>query len=224
MGYNGQASFQRPAIVDQYMDTLRQFVRFINTATAAIMYSLSKPLGLVESENFMTYHRLTAPSPDIVRLLRYHAQPMRERGIPQAPHTDLGSLTFLFTRQPGLQTLSPESGEWTWVQPKAGCVIVNLGNGMRLLTNGFFRSCLHQVGPLPSQAMPERFSFAYLVRAEDETPMTGLKSALILEKKEDEALFTSREWLEKKFGVLRLDARPKYQEWVLTGQQNELPV
>lgn len=111
-------------------------------------------------------------------------------------HFKIGSLNKL-VKTGGLQILSLESGEWTWVQPNAGCVIVNLGDGMRLLTNGFFRLCLHQVGPFPSQAMPERFSFAYLVRAEDETPMTGLKSALIPEKKEDEALFTSREWLEE---------------------------
>ena len=187
------------------------------------MDSLSRSLGLPESENFNTFHRPTAPSPDIIRLLKYHPQPIEERGFPHAAHTDLGSLTFLFTRQPGLQVLSSDSGKWEWVQPKEGHAIVNLGDGMSLLTNGFLRSCLHRVGPLPNQAMPTRYSFAYLVRPEEHTSMTGLNSAFIPAPDQNEPVYDAGEWLKKKYGVLRLETRQEGQDWVLTGRQSELP-
>jgi isopenicillin N synthase-like dioxygenase len=183
-GLDCQDNFLRPPVVDRFVDTLQDFVRFISITTPSTLNSLSTSLDLPQEENFMTYHRPSVPSPDIIRLLRYHARPLE---VLHAPHTDLGSLTFLFTRQPGLQILAPNSGRWTWVEPKEGCAIVRLGDGMSLLTNGFLRSCLHRVEPLPGEAMPIRDSFAYLVRAEDQTIMTGMKCPLFplldLEKK-----------------------------------------
>lgn len=223
MGLSGQGDFPRPAVINQHMEILRSLSKFIHLATWTIMDSLSRSLGLPESENFNTFHRPTAPSPDIIRLLKYHPQPIEERGFPHAAHTDLGSLTFLFTRQPGLQVLSSDSGKWEWVQPKEGHAIVNLGDGMSLLTNGFLRSCLHRVGPLPNQAMPTRYSFAYLVRPEEHTSMTGLNSAFIPAPDQNEPVYDAGEWLKKKYGVLRLETRQEGQDWVLTGRQSELP-
>ncbi|KAJ5572393.1 oxidoreductase [Penicillium hetheringtonii] len=220
MGLGGQKDFSRPPVIDRYMPTLQQFGHFVQTCSRAVMDSLSKSLGLPESENFMTYHRPMAPSSDITRLLKYEAQPIEERNTVHTAHTDIGSLTFLFTAQPGLQIYNPETDAWYWVQPKDGCVIVNLGDGMTHLTNGYLRSSLHRVGPLPGKAMPTRYSFAYMLRAEDETPMTGLKSPLFPPKDcTDQQVYTSAEWLRQKYGVLRLDGRPEDNEWMMAGQK-----
>jgi isopenicillin N synthase-like dioxygenase len=204
------------------MTTLKKFVRLVNNATTIIMERLSVSLELPEGASLSNYHRPNMPSSDIIRLLKYHAQDIQERGALHTPHTDLGSLTFLFTRQPGLQILAPNSDEWTWVEPREGCAIVNLGDMMALLTNDYLRSCLHRVAPLPGQAMPTRYSFAYLVRAENKTHMKGLDSPFIPVKEQEEVL-TSDDWIKKKFGVLRLDSRKKGQDWVLTGQRKALP-
>ena len=50
-------------------------------------------------------------------------------GNPQTAHTDLGSLTLLFTGAPGLQVLTPGSKEWAFVMPKKNCAVVNIGDG-----------------------------------------------------------------------------------------------
>lgn len=214
------AAFERPAVVDQYMEVLKTFARAINSASTAIYTSLSKALDLPEDGTFEGFHRANVASPDIVRLLKYHAQPIEERGATHTPHTDLGSLTFLFTRQPGLQVLAPESKEWTWVQPKDKHAIVNLGDGMALLTNGFFHSCLHRVGPLPGRPSKTRYSFAYLMRAEDTTPMTGVKSALVPAADPNAPVYTSGEWIARKFNALRLGTHKKGDEvGILTGNK-----
>ncbi|GAB1210901.1 hypothetical protein ATERTT37_000011 [Aspergillus terreus] len=98
------------------------------------------------AHNLKLNHELTAPSLDIIRLLKYQPQPASEQVvIPHAAHTDMGSLTFLFTRQLGLQIQCPGDGneaeDWRWVQPpRAGHAIVNLGDSLSLLTNGVLRS------------------------------------------------------------------------------------
>ena len=216
-------NFVRPAVIDKRMRTLEAFTIAINDVSTVLLSTLSHSLGLPADEGFEKFHKPDTPSPDIIRLLKYHAQPAEEHGICHTPHTDMGSLTFLFTRQPGLQVISPVSGQWEWVQPKADCAIVNLGDGMSLLTNGYLHSCLHRVGPLPGQSMPLRYSFAYLQRAEEKTLMTGLESNLFPAREPGVDVFTSGEWLQRKFGMLRLETHKNDDSWVLTGQKNRVP-
>ena len=74
-----------------------------------------------------------------------------------------------------------------------------------MLTGGLFHSSLHRVGPPSGRAMEERYSFAYLQRAEDDVKMVALPGMVVgaTERRGGEEVYTSREWVEKKFGMLR---------------------
>ncbi|PYH43179.1 Clavaminate synthase-like protein [Aspergillus saccharolyticus JOP 1030-1] len=220
LNLDNQQDFPRPKLIDQNMNTLRQFTNFVNTTSQTIFDRLSHSLELPESGNLKLCHRSSAPSPDIIRLLKYQPQPAEQRGVPHAAHTDMGTLTFLFTRQPGLQIQSPGDDCWKWVLPKAGHAIVNLGDGLSMLTNGYLQSCVHRVGPLPNRAMPTRYSFAYMVRPENQTVMGAPQTRYIPARESDAPVLTSQEWLEKKYSVLRLDARPTELAWMMTGQKS----
>ncbi|RAL11741.1 Clavaminate synthase-like protein [Aspergillus homomorphus CBS 101889] len=219
LGLDNQQDFLRLPLIDQYMGTLQQFTTFVNITSQTIFNQLSRSLELPESGNLKLFHRLSAPSPDIIRLLKYQSLPAEQRGVPHAAHTDMGTLTFLFTRQPGLQIQDPGDDVWKWVVPRDGHAIVNLGDGLSMLTNGYLQSCVHRVGPLPNRAMPTRYSFAYMVRPENATVMAAPQTGLIPARDPDTRVLTSQEWLEKKYSVLRLDARPDDLVWMMTGQQ-----
>ena len=74
--------------------------------------------------------------------------------------------------------------------------------GLTVLTGGLFHSCLHRVSPLPGVAMKERYSVAYLQRADDDVKLEALPG-IGNEAVDGKDVYTSREWLEKKFGMLR---------------------
>ncbi|KAL8821135.1 MAG: hypothetical protein Q9223_000790 [Gallowayella weberi] len=95
-----------------------------------LLRSLSASLNLPADADLTNVHRVHVPSPDVFRLLHYTEQPTGETGIPQAAHTDLGSLTMLFARSPGLQILNPRNKQWEYILPKPDCVIINVGDGM----------------------------------------------------------------------------------------------
>ncbi|KAL9071756.1 MAG: hypothetical protein Q9161_004020 [Pseudevernia consocians] len=218
MKLGGEAEFKRPPVVDSHMPSLHKFALGVSAAASAILRALSSNLQLRPEENIQNVHRTNLPSPDLIRLLKYHAQPLSERGSSHVPHTDLGSMTFLFTKQYGLQVLGSESQEWEYVQPRAGYATVNIGDCLSLLTNKLLRSCRHRVCALPEQAMKERYSFAYFLRAEDETPIRAVKSPLITESNEQEKeVFTSGEWMKKKYAMLRKDTWNQTNNWILTG-------
>ena len=71
-------------------------------------------------------------------------------------HTDWGSFTILATDQtPGLQIQMGDT--WLPVPPKDGCLIINSGDQIAHLTNGYYRSAMHRV---VTETTKERFSTA----------------------------------------------------------------
>ena len=212
------AGFKRPAIIDKYLDALEILARAIAEAAKVILSSLSQSLSFEPYEDLCHNHQSHLPSPDLIRLLRYHAQPFLEQGSSHVAHTDLGSLTFLFTRQRGLQILSARTDEWEWMEPREGYATVNIGDCLSLLTGRKLRSCRHRVRALPGQAMRERYSFAYFMRPDEGTLMKPVSSHKIASNEQrKEEVCTSGEWLQRKYAMLRKETWSKENDWILRG-------
>ena len=129
----------RPSPLASRRLVLTTFFTQAQNILALLLSSLSSSLNLPPNASLTNLHRDNVPSSDILRLLHYLPQPLSETGAPQAPHTDLGSLTLLFTKSPGLQVLHPYSTHWAPVDPMPNCAIVNIGDGMSLPTSRFPR-------------------------------------------------------------------------------------
>ena len=211
------ADFKRPPLVDKHMSALHTLTSAIIRAADIILSSLSQSLELSANESFGKMHQSHLPSLDLIRLLRYHKQPLSEQGSSHVPHTDLGSLSFLFTKQYGLQILGAKSKEWEWMQPREGFATVNIGDCLGLLTEKRFRSCRHRVKALPGQAMQERYSFAYFMRPDEDALMKTVSSPLIPKPDEQAESFTAGEWLQRKYTMLRRDTWKENESWILTG-------
>ncbi|KAE8343796.1 hypothetical protein BDV24DRAFT_149381 [Aspergillus arachidicola] len=138
--------------------------------------------------------------------LHHPPKPPGSQGLSQNIHTDAGTLTLLFTQQPGLQVLSPTTGQWEWVHPREGHGVVNVGDTLRFLSEERFRSALHRVLPLTDKdsAPPyDRYSTAYFLRAAEDVVFVG----------NDGKKTTAEEWFVRKFhsftqdwSVQRLDS------------------
>ena len=122
-------SFRDSTLLTSRLHSLSTFCAQSREILALLLSSLSDSLGLSLDTSLVHLHRVNAPSMDILRLLHYTAQPSSETGAPQAPHTDLGSLTLLFATSPGFQIKPPNSEEWASVRVEAGCAVVNVGDG-----------------------------------------------------------------------------------------------
>ncbi|KAE8868425.1 hypothetical protein PTNB29_02336 [Pyrenophora teres f. teres] len=210
-------NFAHPPLLSSHLPLIHTFMHHAQTLTTTIHTTLSTHLNLPNISRLEHSHRPTHSSPCILRLLKVHAQPLSERGHVHTPHTDMGSITVLFTNEPGLQILTAGDSDWEYVAPRTNCAVVNLGDALAMLTGGRTKSALHRVAPLPGRAMGTRFSFAYLQRPEMGTrvrvpgPMCGEE-----EGEEEEVLI--EEWIGRKFGVLRKETFRKGEEWVLTGR------
>ncbi|KAK8085643.1 hypothetical protein PG997_006914 [Apiospora hydei] len=181
------------------------------------------PPLIANGQRFEDFQGLARPSPDILRLLKYHAD-ADTTCQPHVAHTDTGSLTFVFSSQPGLQILprgvskkvqaqaegsqhgSSSQMPWQYVAPRSGHAVVNVGDCLSKMTNGLLKSALHRVGPVEGCPMNERYSIAYLMRPEDHTVLRPLDSPMIpppSPSSEQDSPITSGEWIRQKFKALR---------------------
>jgi isopenicillin N synthase-like dioxygenase len=211
-------AFPHPPLLDNNLPLLRRFILTCIGIAQNIFSALSAPLNLPQSHSFDAFHRRDAPAPDIIRLLKYAASQTGDSGdrVPQTPHTDLGSLTMLFADSPGLQIKPDGCDEWLYVEPKEKHAVINLGDAMSLWTDGIFRSVLHRVASLPSRSMNERYSFAFLMRPENQAPMMPLLGPSALTDEKD--VLTSEDWIKAKFGILRGDTT-RDRNRILTGRE-----
>src|SRR3569833_1723191 len=93
-----------------------------------------------------------------------------DKNIGHQKHTDISSLTLLFSEQWGIQIRPPGTcgaREMGFVAPKPGCAFVHVGDSLRYASGMKMQSCIHRVVPFtPSE---HRYSIAYFLRAEDDT-------------------------------------------------------
>ncbi|GKZ37573.1 hypothetical protein AbraIFM66950_009186 [Aspergillus brasiliensis] len=208
-----------PDVINSNRLQLRQFIKHAHAVLDEILAELDICLG-IEPQTLEALSPLDQESDSIVRLLWSPAQthPNYDR-ISFGGHTDLGTMTLLFNIAGGLQVL-PAGCEnikenWRYIKPEPGCAVVNVGDTLVEWTGGLLRSSLHRVVTAPGdQAMMQRQSVAYLVRAKRNASLKRLEGGIIpplLPGEEDETR-TVDEWSESRsrqivLGRLKPEAR-----------------
>jgi isopenicillin N synthase-like dioxygenase len=128
---------------------------------------------------------------------------LTEEQVGHMAHTDVGSLTLLFTSAPGLQVM--RGSEWIDVTPEKGCIVVNVGDTLSFLSGMRLKSCLHRV--IPSSANT-RYSLAFFHRPE-------LKAQFY---DGDGNKWTGEDWHRTKYKIFRAGSEEQKQGTLLTGR------
>lgn len=114
-----------------------------------------------------------------LKIIRYPGRQPGESDQGVGPHKDSGCLTLLLQdRQGGLQVQPQSGGDWLDVPPLPGTLVVNLGEVLEILSNGFLRATVHRVLSPPSGT--DRLSVAFFLgpRLDAELPALELPAHL----------------------------------------------
>ncbi|KAH7357207.1 hypothetical protein BKA65DRAFT_393146 [Rhexocercosporidium sp. MPI-PUGE-AT-0058] len=172
----------------------------------------------IEAGTMAKTHQFDAPTYSFLRILRYppagtvvHAEDSKEniRSRPRVfAHRDVVSIAMLFTWVSGLQipvpdaemidSETPTEDSWRWIEPKAGYLMVNLGDAMPVFTNGVLKSGLHRVvTPAGDQSNLDRVSVLFTGRPNWEVPMVPFVTPKIPPQTAEQAakpVETCKEW------------------------------
>lgn len=172
--------------------TLENAISGSNIVTKAILSALSTGMGLTGASRFENSHRNDRPSTSTLAMMHYvPSDPSKDKKIGHQKHTDISSLTLLFSEQWGLQIRPPGTREFGFVAPKDGCAIVNVGDSLRFASGHRMMSCIHRV--VPFDPTEHRYSIAYFLRAENDAMFTDSEGRYV----------TAGQWHDEKFLVFK---------------------
>ncbi|CAG8976292.1 hypothetical protein HYALB_00011778, partial [Hymenoscyphus albidus] len=134
---------ENPQVIRENQDKIVSYLDHINPIVQILLTSLDKQLHLT-SGTLSSLQSVQQPSGIIIRMIRYPSQTNYDRRSALLPHTDYGTLTILARVLRGLQILPHGASEWQYVEPKPGCVVVNVGDALFEWTGGVLRSNLHR--------------------------------------------------------------------------------
>ncbi|KMT09746.1 hypothetical protein BVRB_6g127280 [Beta vulgaris subsp. vulgaris] len=142
-------------VMEQYIDLCTELSRKIMRGIAlALSGSVTEMEGHIAGDPFWVMRLIGYP---VVSEENCHDKP--ENGIGCGAHTDYGLLT-LVNQDESITALQVRnhSGEWIWAPPIPGTFVCNIGDMLKILSNGLYESTLHRV---VNKAPKYRVSAAY---------------------------------------------------------------
>jgi len=204
-----QSSTMPLTTVRNNLSLFHDFVTASHFITQTILMCLSNALDLSGSARFENNHHADRSSTTTLVLLHYPKN-FDDTYSGHNKHTDIGSLTLLFTPQWGLQLLSPikKSKSWLWVEPRPGHAVINVGDSLRFLSGKRFKSCLHRVFPTGEVYQEEdRYSIAYFLRPESAADFQDADGKMV----------SAKQWHDEKYVVYTEPHDKQDMGTVLTG-------
>ena len=141
---NAYAPNLYPTAPENAAEALIEIYRAYERVSEDLLRIFAVALG--QSDDFFTRHS----SRHFSILSSHHYPPLREVPKPgqlrTGAHTDFGAFTVLAMTEAdgGLEVRMPD-GNWLGLRPRAGALVVNLGDMMARWTNGRWTSTLHRV-------------------------------------------------------------------------------
>ncbi|KAJ8508670.1 hypothetical protein ONZ45_g9073 [Pleurotus djamor] len=155
-----------------------------------VLYPILKVLALtleLPEDTLIKLHGFDDPGESSVTFMKYYPRPeeseVASKGVWLKGHTDLGSITMLYS-QPvgGLQILSRD-GQWRYIKHIDNALVVNAGDTMEFLSGGHYRATIHRVIQPPVDQRPVgRLGLFYFSMPSDDITLNPLDESPVLKR------------------------------------------
>jgi isopenicillin N synthase-like dioxygenase len=130
-----------PEVLPQFRTALLSYYSAMERLADQLLRLFELGLGVAE-DTFVRHFREPI---GMLRLLQYPTQQPNDLSIGSQPHTDGSAVTILAQDDAGGLEAVNDLGEWTQVAPIAGTFVINLGETMKLWSDGRFAATPHRV-------------------------------------------------------------------------------
>ncbi|KNZ71685.1 UPF0676 protein [Termitomyces sp. J132] len=188
---------------------LPEIFRFARHNHFEVLHQLLRlfALGLeLPEESLVDLHHFDAAGDTSVRFMKYYPMPPddeeKAKNVWLKGHTDIGTVTILYS-QPvsGLQILT-RSGAWKWVKHVE---VINVGDSLEFLSGGFYKATIHRVRQPPEdQRQATRLGVFYFSMSNDNVRLAALADSPVLKRVgikryfEDDAAPTMEMWRKER--------------------------
>ena len=166
-----------PDDLPQFKPTMLELFNKLEQASFSVLEACS--LFIREDKNLL--RDMAVDGNTILRLIHYPpiAADAHPASIRAAAHEDINLITLLIDAStPGLELLDRE-GNWMPVVTPNNSIIIDSGDMLQNVTNGYFKATTHRVTN-PQDSRSRRFSMPFFVHARSEVSLQPLASSLTL--------------------------------------------
>ena len=139
----GKTQWPSRDLLPSFEPTLKTYIARLQRVTEALNHAFALSLDLPEDYFDALYER-----PDMSLTMNFYppVDPSKLKATQWSfsPHADYSAFTVLLQDQSGGLQARNSAGEWIDVTPKAGTLVVNVGNVLERWTNDVYRSTLHR--------------------------------------------------------------------------------
>lgn len=158
-----------PKIFQERRDLVESVNAHLGNIGRVILDNLSRSLGYADKNNLALRHQADQPSTTALGLLKYLPYDPQADSVGHIPHTDIGSLSMVFSSVGGLQVYHPGKKTWMFIEPRPGHMVCNIGDSVEFLSDSVLHSSLHRVIPHPAQQDKVKMTVVYLMRPQLDT-------------------------------------------------------
>lgn len=212
---------EHPKALSPLLQEIDAFNRFCHSEVLFQVLRLMA-LGLeLPEDTFVNIHGFTDDNETSVRFMKYYPrsfdEEMKTQNVWLKGHTDIGSVSILWS-QPisALQILSPD-GKWRWIRHIDNALVINAGDVMEFLSGGFYKATIHRViQPPADQRGYARVGVFYFAKANDDVKLVPFAESPVLQKHgikrlcPDEEAPTMFQWRKSRtsaYGVTKLEMK-----------------
>ena len=159
-----------PAQIPAMRSDVARYVNLVGELTRDLLRIAALGIDLEET---VFLHYFESPL-SLLRLIHYPPQTPSDEvdgrfGI--RPHTDNCALTLLLQDDTGGLQILDRNLQWVDVTPVPGTYVVNIGETMKLWTNGLFKATPHRV---INRSGKQRYSVAFFMNADDDAQIAPM--------------------------------------------------
>ena len=142
----------------------------------------------------------------VMRLLHYPAQnEPTGNHIRAGAHEDITTITLLLGAEEAGLELKTKDGRWSPVSPKPGELVINIGDMLQRLTNGYLRSTSHRVvNPAPDRASHARYSMPFFLHFRPDFVIEALPGTVPPGEQPKWPPISSHEYLQERLREIKL--------------------
>lgn len=191
-----------PTEIASFRDTFQELYEALDKTGLKILKAIARYLKIDEDY----FEDAVKDGNSVLRALHYPPQtkPTGEH-IRAGAHEDINAITLLLgAEEAGLELLTKD-GRWIPVSPKAGELVINIGDMLQRLTNGMLRSTSHRVvNPAPDRASQARYSMPFFLHFRSDFLIDALPETLAMGASPKWPPITANDYLQERLREIKL--------------------
>jgi isopenicillin N synthase-like dioxygenase len=191
-----------PAEVPGFKETFQELYATFDRTGLKILKAIARFLEL--DQNY--FEDAVRDGNSVLRALHYPPQkePTGEH-IRAGAHEDINAITLLLGAEEAGLELKSRDGRWLPVSPKAGELVINVGDMLQRLTNGKLRSTSHRVvNPTPDRASHARYSMPFFLHFRSDFLIDALPGTVPAGEQAKWPPITADDYLQERLREIKL--------------------